>query len=370
MKPVRKHSLTSETERALRKAVLAGQFGEVLPGLRVLAKALGVSAPTVSAALKRLVEDGLVVPEGERRRMRVNPGVSGVEPSVARSRRVLWFATPGPVSDSSYGMLEVMTRLMEGFSAEGWEMRHRVMGYGHSEKRKSQWDSMLETERPEAMIAWVGRPSLAAWALDRGLRTLFLGGACDRWEVPILAVRTSGMVDQALGRLLAAGHRDVCLPLCNRPSALVEGVRAIFRARLGKAGLPFLPERHTPLSNYEGGGVIEAMVSRICRDAVPDAWIFMDWREYLAADCLFRDAGIQVPRDASVVLLSWDPAMDWHRPALAHFELPREKMARAAIEWILGEEDAISPRINRGFEAEWMQGESLAANRRIPEPQF
>lgn len=358
MKMVRKNSLTAEVERALREAVAEGQFGEVLPGLRVLAKALGVSAPTVAAALKRLADDGLVLAEGERRRMRVNPQAAGRPPDDA-DRQVLWFVTPEPAPTLSYGAFHTMTQLMEGLSNDGWSVKHRVLGYGHSEKRVTQWDLMFGAERPSAMVAWLGRPPLAEWAVGNGLRTLFLGGSCGRWHVPMLAVRTTAMVEDALERLMSRGHRRICLPLCNRLPNFVSGIRDVFLRAYQSYGFTFVPEFHAPVSVYEGPRVMEDLVARVRKEMKPTAWIFLDWREYVAASCVFRDMDVRVPEDASVVILSRDPAMEWHRPTLAHYEIPQEKLVRTLIEWVLGKDESVVERIRRGLRAPWVPGDSF-----------
>ena len=202
---------------------------------------------------------------------------------------------------------------------------------------------------------------MAEWALGNGLRTLFLGGSCGPWHVPMLAIRTSVMVEEALDRLMSRGHRRICLPMCNRLPSFVEAVHGVFRSCFESRDLVFLPEIHAPVSAYGGAGVMEDLVARIRKEGDPTAWIFLDWREYLAASCVFRDSGVRVPEDASVVLLSRDPAMDWHRPSLAHFEMPGEKLARTLIEWVLGRDETVVERIRRGLKARWVPGASFSS---------
>jgi DNA-binding LacI/PurR family transcriptional regulator len=357
MKPVRKNTLAGEAERELREAILRGQFGRTLPGLRVLARVLGVSAPTVAEALKVLVAEGLLRAGGSRRRMEVIP-VDAAGRSLESRERVLWFATPANVEHASHGITALLTVLQQMLGGTGWQVRRRVMAYGLSENRSAQWDRMIEAERPDAMLAWSGRPPLAAWAIKRGLRALFIGGATEGKPVAMFAVRSVDMVDRAVEELLARGHRHLFLPLCNRPPALVKAVRTTVAQRLRGAGVKVVPKEAMPDSPYEGGPVIEAMVSQALRDRrPPTGWIFFDWREYLAASCVFRDFGLRVPQDLSVVILSSDPAMDWYRPVPAHFLQPLEAMAKAAAEWTLGEAAEVG---NLHFAADWQPGGSLA----------
>lgn len=356
MKAVRKRTLATEAERELREAILGGQFGKTLPGLRVLAQVLGISPPTVAEALKTLVAEGLVSAGGPRRRMEVLAAATQ-QPS-ARPYRILWFVTAAGFDDAIHGITEAMSLLQQILAGTGWEVRHRVLAFGYSENRSSQWDRLLEAGRPDAMVVWSGRPALAKWAKQRGLRTLFLGGATEKQEVTMFAVSSADMVSQAVAELIALGHQRIFLPLCNRPASLVSKVRQAVAQPLRALGVKGQAKDWVPESPYEGGEVIEAMVLQALRaQNRPTGWIFFDWREFLAAACVFRDFGLKVPEDLSIIVLSSDPAMAWYRPAPAHFRQPLETMAKAAVEWML-DESAVA---GRRFAADWFPGESLSA---------
>ncbi len=356
MKSIRKSSLTAETEKELRTAILAGRFGATLPGFRVLAKVLGVSPPTVAEAVKALMAEGLVRSEGPRRRMAVVSGGLRRESSSPAHGRVLWFATSASFENAVHGSSEVLACLPELLAGTGWQVKHRILSYGHSESRTSQWDNMADAEMPDAMVAWTGRPALAEWALARGLRTLFLGGVRESFPIPMLAVKTAEMVDRAACELLGQGHRRLVLPMCNRAPDMVTSVRGVLARRL-KGGASAALDA-APVSSYEGGQVMEAMVEQALAERAPTGWIFFDWREFLAASCVFRDRGLAVPRDLSVIVLSHDPSMDWYRPRPAHFRFPLDRFGKGVAEWVLGRAEWTG---SRHLPPEWVPGETLGA---------
>jgi DNA-binding LacI/PurR family transcriptional regulator len=270
---------------------------------------------------------------------------------------VLWFATADGFDKASHGTTETLSFLQQMLAGTAWEVRHRVLGYGFSENRGNQWDRMLAAERPDAMVAWSGRPALAGWAARRNLRTLFLGGATEGNKVAMFGVRSADMVGHAVDELLSRGHRRLFLPLCNRPPTMVKAVREAVARPLRALGIKGNAKDWTPASPYEGGQVIEAMVLQALHAAQrPTGWIFFDWREFLAATCAFRDLGLRVPDDLSVIVLSSDPAMEWFWPAPAHFRQPLETMAKATVEWMLDEAACES----RYFAADWFPGSSIA----------
>lgn len=346
--------MAGAAERELREAILSGRFGATLPGFRVLAKVLGVSPPTVADAVKALIAEGLIHSDGARRRMRVAiPGDIGRSPA-ALSTRVVWFATSSAFEHAVSGSTTLMAQLQQALGGSEWLVRHRVMSYGHSENHSGHWDQMADAEAPDAMVVWTGRPAIGEWALARRLRTLFIGGAKEDLDLPMLAVKSAGLVEVAIRELLERGHRRLCIPLCNRPPAMVRNIRAVVTKSLRMGGGN--AKDTVPVSAYEGGPVIEAMVELALAERAPTGWIFFDWREFLAASCVFRDRGISIPRDLSAVILSWDPAMEWYRPAPAHFRQPLERMAKVAADWVMGEADLSGTRY---FHADWVAGGTL-----------
>lgn len=354
MKPVRRTRLAGEAERELREAILSGRFSETLPGLRILGKVLGVSPPTVAEAVKALIAEGLIRSDGARRRMKIAvQDDSGRSPG-ALSTRVVWFVTSSAFEHAVSGSTTLMAQLQQALGGSDWLVRHRIMAYGHSENRSGHWDRMADAEAPDAMVVWTGRPAIGEWALARGLRTIFMGGAKEDLDLPMLAVKSAGLVEVAIRELLERGHRRLCLPLCNRPAAMLKNIRTVVSKSLRPVGGN--AKDAVPVSAYEGGAVIEAMVEQALAERAPTGWIFFDWREFLAASCVFRDRGISIPRDISVVILSWDPAMEWYRPALAHFRQPLERMAKMAADWVSGEAEVSGTRY---FQADWITGGTL-----------
>jgi DNA-binding LacI/PurR family transcriptional regulator len=140
---------------------------------------------------------------------------------------------------------------------------------------------------------------------------------------------------------------------------MVKTIRTTVSLRI--RGLGQSVKQAVPVSAYEGGSVIEAMVEQALAENPPTAWIFFYWREFLAASCVFRDRGLSIPGHLSVVILSWDPAMDWYRPMPTHFHHPIERLAKEAAEWVLGAPGGTETRY---FEAEWVAGASVGLAKR------
>ena len=85
----------------------------------------------------------------------------------------------------------------------------------------------------------------------------------------------------------------------------------------------------------------------------------LDSREFLAASGFFREAGIEIPRDLSVVMLSHNPIMDWHLPTITHFEHPVKLMARTVSKWVTQGRVSYTPEPLMEVRARWVDGQSV-----------
>jgi DNA-binding LacI/PurR family transcriptional regulator len=68
---------------------------------------------------------------------------------------------------------------------------------------------------------------------------------------------------------------------------------------------------------------------------------------------------VEIPRDLSVVMLSQNPVMDWHLPAITHFEHPVKLMARTIAKWVMQGRVSYSPEAFMEVRARWVDGQSV-----------
>ena len=106
-------------------------------------------------------------------------------------------------------------------------------------------------------------------------------------------------------------------------------------------------------------GVITALLRGQWKEEPPDAVIFLDWREFVAAESFFNEAGVSIPRDVSVIVLSQNGTMEWHQPAISHYEHPVKPMARAIAKWVLHGKAGLATEEDHEFPARWVSRESV-----------
>lgn len=371
-------SLPEVVADELRRRLADGAFKDTLPGVRGLSKVLGVSVPTVCRALHLLEGEGLLDGGGGRRRRRVAAEKPAAE--VARNARGgaakrggrLLFLSGHALGSERQSGVEVFAAILDLLGPKGWEVTHRVVGFGNTAKPRQAWDEMLRLNRPDALIVLNGTATLAKWASNQGLRTLFLGGESGDSGVPMLAIRTSSMLATALEKLVATGHERILLPMCGRTPTFVNACRKATHAWLiaAKVSPSRLIIAETP---YAAPEVMADLIRAYWKKHSPDALISMDCREFVAASCAFKQLRVSIPEDVSVVNLSHNPSMSWHVPAISHFEHPVKQLARTAAKWVMDGKGGRVPSSRETFvevRANWVEGGSILnrkqARRREP----
>ncbi len=342
MNPELRKGMIKTVAAELRDRVITGHAGEVLPGVRMLARTVGVSVPTVCRALHLLSDAGLLESGGTRRRWKISEtgaaaeaGSPPAKPAAVgmRSRRLLFLASQ-PLSHESASGAETFAALLDRLGTSDWEVMYRVENFSRVKKPRRSWDELLRFSQPHAMIVLGGTPVLAGWAAERGIRTLLLGGNPGDTGVPKLAISVASMLRDAADRLLALGHRRVVMPLCARIAELALSCRKAAAEINSRAGGDAIAIVESP---YSGPGVIRDLLRRQWQQGPPDALIFLDWREFVAALGFLNECGIRIPQDISVIVLTRNPMMDWHTPPISHFEHPVNLIARAVAKWVTDE---------------------------------
>lgn len=360
MKPVRKNNLAELAAEQVLVELRRGTWTGRLPGVRVLSAWLQISPPTLGRALKLLVDRGVLEDTGPRRRYRILEEISE-SPSpgavVSTGRRHLLILTHHALELTANSTRGIIERIVASASANGWTIGYEIMDFFNARRPRKSWDESVAAIRPDAMIGVFGRPVLADWAVASGHRMLFLGGISHRPEVPVYSVKVEELLRPALRRLMEAGHRRICFPLCERADPFSERLSRVVAEEFAAAGLPFSARLHVPITAYSGPDVIASIVTqRLGREGIT-GWIFLDWREYVSAQGIFHRAGLKIPDDVSVIVLIGEPVATWSLPTLSRFELPADALARQVLHWL---EHPYETSAGRSFPATWIEGESIA----------
>jgi DNA-binding LacI/PurR family transcriptional regulator len=333
--PVEKDSRVLQAEIALRRNLRAGSWEKYVPGIRTLASSFGVSPATMVKAVERVRSDGWISNEGARRRFTIHRDVILKSKGKEQFLRTLLLLAPKTGrNEPARGTSQILLHLWEILAPKGWSIRFHLDDYANGKRRQKQWDDLVEVEKPQAVVAMIGTPAMAAWARDAKTPMFFCGGSLEDFPVPIAAISSSLMLEEALDQLIARGHYKITMPLCQRGAAFTTRQKSTISSKLIEAGYDFITELNVPTTAENTLADFCNCLDRAFAVSKPTAIICLDWREYLAALSYVQKKGLSVPEDISLVSLSNDHAADWLSPEPSRFLHPLDKLAATLANWL------------------------------------
>ena len=336
MDPVERSSLVDRTEAVLLSGIRDGVWADTLPGVRLLSETLKVSPPTLQAATKRLLDRGVLISDGPRRRLRISEEAVRFEaperdPEGDGRKRILCLSSV-PLEQMAHTRLEMLTGLQ--LECPHWDLRQRVLPFTDARSPRRQWDRLLATEDPDALIVFGGREAIAAWIERRGLRAVFIGGDAGPHPIPAVGMDARGLLRKALAELIRHGHREICMPILGVFDRLQDALRETFAEEMAAAGLPFDPAWNTPVAPQHEPDLLLNTLHRVCRAAVPTAFIPMSWDEFVLIQSFLSRQRLVIPEDVSVILLSPGGSLNWFHPPVTHFTHGISRVAGIVRGWI------------------------------------
>ncbi|WP_035605863.1 substrate-binding domain-containing protein [Haloferula sp. BvORR071] len=328
--------LAQSTADAIHAQIKAGRWQDRLPGARRLAEESGVSQPTVLTALSLLAEQG-VITGGNRQAYRIIavPANTGpvTPPEDPRRVIILTHVDVGELPATARHGIDAIRALL---IRRKWVVEIRSFDFVHAKRPRRAWDHLVPLDPRIPLIGVFGRPPLAQWAARHGMRIAFFGGIRTELEVPMVAVKSSLLVQEAVARLTGLGHSRIVMPLCERPPSFRTSLQHAMREQLEAAGTSFVPSYHTPDSDYMTPEVLWRILEGVFSRARPTALVFLDWKEMVTATCLLSKLGLRVPQDISLILLNEQMEADWFIPKLTCFRFPVRRMATILADWVDG----------------------------------
>ena len=324
--PFRRRSLVEQAAQALRTALLDGTLADPLPGEHTLSAQLGISRPTLRAALAILAREGLLA-AARGRRTRLNRGRLGADTRTGQPLVCI-------VSPQARGVIlpdehPVLLQLHARFAANGiaWE---------------EVFDRKLAGPRPEARLrelaarhpraCWLMLASTAPmqrWFAQAGLPALVLGTCHADIRLPSSDINYRAMGWHAAGVMLKHGHRRLALVLPAQmlagDLACVEGIHAY----LAQAATP------TKLIEVNAGPdprSLRLKLDRMLALADQPTAIFCLMQSHALTTLLhLLEQGRRLPDDVSLIARDLHSLMESAMPDLAHYSRPVNRVTARAL---------------------------------------
>lgn len=323
MDAFRSRSTSEQLTDHLRREILRGSLGDIMPGIRQLVSTLGVNSRAVELALKQLETEGLLEHQGNRRSRRIILP-KDIAPKTLRIQILL------------HGVEDAQTNLMI-------DILHRLLDAGHHAAFATRGleDLGMNTQRISRFVrntpadAWVvvaGSREVLDWFAAQSFPTFALYGRMRSLPIAGAGPDKKPAYQEAARRLIELGHRRISLLVeeeRRKPSAGVTELA--FLNEMEAAGIPTgsynLPD--WPVNEEGFRKCIDSLFAR-----TPPTALLVDGPVMFHAAMLhLSQKGILAPRDVSLICSDPDPTFAWCKPSIAHIYWDTRPLVRAVLRW-------------------------------------
>ena len=318
-------SISAQVAAYLRGELGRGRWSGAMPGLKPLAAELGINEKTAGLALRQLEREGVLIPQGLRRKRLIEPAPAA--PAAPPSLRLAILPT-----EESDRRLDYVIKLQHHLEQSGhsviWpqaslaELRMDVKRVARLVKRTPA-DAWVVFAASRELLEWFSTQALPVLALFGRRRGLPLAGVGpDKVQAYVAATRA----------LIALGHRRIVL-LARPRRRLPEpgGSEQAFLDELAAHGIKddayHLPHWEDSIADFHEN--LEALF----RFTPPTALIIQEVPLFVAAQQFLLHRGIRVPEEVSLVCTDADPNFDWCRPTVAHMRWDSGPVVRRVVRW-------------------------------------
>jgi DNA-binding LacI/PurR family transcriptional regulator len=323
MEPFTTLSAVDQLAAHLRRAITSGELRGAMPGIRRLARTLGVSSNTVAAAVERLEEEKFLEPQGHGRRSRIVLPADFVKPSF----RVTLLPYERADVEIDY-VAETQRRLRaEGHTVEVAEKSLVELGM-----RTGRIARMVRHTATDAWVVFSAPREVLEWFVNRSVPTFAFFGRFR--ELPIAAAGLDKIpaFRAAIRRLAELGHRRIVLlqPKHNRVpthAALVRESLEEMEANGIKTGSYNVPDwEQSPAG-------LRKCLDSLLTVSPPTAIIFDRPNELIGAQIHLAHKNILAPRDISLICDD-DPAFEWCQPSISCIQWEIHSWVNRIVRWV------------------------------------
>jgi hypothetical protein len=333
----------------LRGELARGRWSGTMPGQILLANELGASRNAVEAALLRLEQEGLLVPQGAGRRRRIALS----EGKVARPMRVAILLLASADAGDGY-MIDMRHLLAEAGHVPVQCTKTLVelgMDLGRVARyvKRTEADAWLVAGGSREILEWFSRQPKPAFALFGRRGQVSIAGAGPDKAPSITA---------ATGRLIGLGHRLISL-VCRRLRRLPQpghSERAFLNA-MAAHGIPTGAFNLPDWEESKKGFVM--LLDSLFGATPPTALILQETFLYTAAFHYLAKRGLRVPQDVSLICTDDNTDFVWCEPSVAHIRWDYRPVVRRVVRWAANVSHDKDDRRQTLTKAEFVEGGTI-----------
>jgi DNA-binding LacI/PurR family transcriptional regulator len=308
-------SLVTETAETLKKWIMDGEVGELLPGELRLKSLLGVGRNTLRLALKVLEDDQWLSSTAQGKQRHVQKDRLASPRSDADRRLPVTFLSPFPTVDRI--ILLEMEDLQMHLAEQGREMRFVAPNIFNLKRPERHLKRLVQDNPSAAWILHFVTESIQRWFEQQGLPAFLYGNPYPGVNLPYVVNDWESAAFHAGLQLGRHGHRLIAMLGYVKP---VPGVSATERG-LRRALATVKPDAELLVLTADGSPqtVARALEAAFRGEKAPTALVFCSSSHLLTCFSWLISKGIAVPTHISVVCIPSDSWFQELYPPVCHY---------------------------------------------------
>lgn len=315
---IERTSLITDAAARLRKALEEKHWTDVLPSERKLAELMKISRPTLRAALKILLQEGLL---GVTARQKYQILIQKAEQAPHSTGRIVML--------SPYTYQELDARIPAALTwIDG--LRERLVRANHAFELQC-WPScysgnphraltrLVEQSVADCWLLYRSTPAMQKWFSESQTRHLILGGVPAQQISSTVDVDYDAVCRHAIVQFARAGHRSVALIYLKTGLAGDENSKQTFL----KACSEYAPqpiEAHIVEHDGTRTGACRAVDQLLGLKSRPTAILSAYTQQTTSVFTRLMEKGIRMPDDMSLICRDYHPSLEFLSPSLAYYE--------------------------------------------------
>ncbi len=330
VRPLLTHSVIEQAMEHLREGFRSGYWCGRLPGVRVLARELGVSKDTVEVALRRLESEGSIRSGGPGRSREV--ATSRVDHKSDRILRV-GIMLSAPLEEINLSSQQVMLGLIRSIEHLGhvcFFARKSMRELGDKVPRVSK---MVETAKADAWVVYAAPREVLEWFSSCSTPVLVFGGVSHGLTVASNHTDLGDVLLVAVRALTSLGHRRIVAisPDSWRLPEPSKTSQAFMKAMKDCGHQPTAYNLPGWENTPEG---LERLLESLFLITPPTALLFVEPAYYVAALGFLSLKGLRIPQDISVLSMTTSLFFELMPKHPAHFKWPVEQHIKRIVRWV------------------------------------
>lgn len=307
-------SLAAQTAAILEDHIASRPAGAKLESERELCRQLGVSRPTLRAALDKLGLQGRLRGGPGRRRVIAEPGSLSQSPSAARDVVVL---SPVPLCEVEPRVLFWIDELRNALAKEQHHLAFLEQPSCYSRRPQRALEELVARLRPAVWLLYLSTPALQEWFVARSLPAVIPGSPHEGVRLPSVDVDYRAACRHAVGRFLAKGHRRLVLL---NPKSVAAGDLESEQGFLSAAAAR--PDASARVAYHNGtrAGVCATLDALLAHALPPTAFLVSRPAHALTAVGHLVQRGVGFPQDAVLIARDHDSFLDHAVPSIARYQ--------------------------------------------------